>query len=152
MERAYALRNTASRERLRQLLTRLDDAAMRCPTRDGWTVSAVVAHLAFWDRFVLERWLQAERAAELVPPVLDDGLPDVINAAALPQWRALAPAIAAREAFEAATAVDEKIEQLSPAVAEAILASGRHALLDRDVHRGPHLDEIERALRREVPE
>src|SRR3972149_636281 len=119
MDRAYALRNTASRERLRQLLTRLGDAATRYPTHDGWAVSVVLAHPAFWDRFVLERRRQAE--------------------------------IAAREALEAATAVDGKIARLSPAAAEAILASGRHALLDRDVHRGPHLDKIERALRREAP-
>ena len=152
MDRAYALRNTASRERLRQLLTRLGDAATRYPTHDGWAVSVVLAHPAFWDRFVLERRRQAERAAELPPRVFDDSLPDVINAAALSQGRALAPAIAAREALEAATAVDGKIARLSPAAAEAILASGRPALLDRDVHRGPHLDEIERALRREAPE
>jgi hypothetical protein len=146
MDRPYVARNDAGRERLRQLVARLSDDLMRRRIDDAWTVSAVLAHLAFWDRFVLERWALAEREENLVPPVLDDAVQDMVNAAALPQWRELAPHVAAREALEAARAVDEKIERLSAAAVEAIVASGRLALVDRTAHRGPHLDEIERAL------
>ena len=147
MDPAHVARNDASRERLRQLVARLSDDLMWRRIDDVWTVPAVLAHLAFWDRFVLERWAQAERDGTLVPPVLDDAVQEMVNAAALPQWRETPPAAAAREALEAARAVDERIERLGAAAVDAILASGRLALVDRGVHRGPHLDEIERALR-----
>lgn len=147
MDSPYVTRNNANLERLQQLVARLSDDQMNHPIDNGWTVSAVLAHLAFWDRFVLERWIQTERDGKLVPPVLDDAVQDLVNAAALPQWRGTAPRVVAREALEAAAAVDEKIEQLSPAMVEAVLASERLALLDRTVHRGPHLDDIEHALR-----
>lgn len=147
MDRPYIGRNDASRERLRQLVARLSDAQMNRAIGNGWTVSVVLAHLAFWDRFVLERWNRAERDGALVPPVLDDSMPDLINAAALPQWQAMPPSIAARDALEAAATVDRKIEELSPAATRAVLASTRLVLLDRSMHREPHLDEIEDALR-----
>ncbi len=146
MDHSYVPRNDASRERLRQLVARLSDDLIRRRIDDDWTVPAVLAHLAFWDRFVLERWARAEREGTLVPPVLDDAVQEMVNAAALPQWRELAPRVAAREALEAAAMVDEKIARLSAAAVEAVVHSGRLALIDRTAHRGPHLDEIERAL------
>ncbi len=127
-------------------MARLNDDLARRRIDDVWTVPAVLAHLAFWDRFVLERWAHADREGNLVPPVLDDAVQEMVNAAALPQWRELAPPVAAREALEAAAMVDEKIARLSAAAVEAIVRSRRLALIDRTAHRGPHLDEIERAL------
>jgi hypothetical protein len=39
-----------ARQRLQVLVARLDDAELAYPLGDEWTVAAVLAHLAFWDR------------------------------------------------------------------------------------------------------
>jgi hypothetical protein len=68
----------------------------------GWTVAAVLVHLAFWDRqrlFTLKRWLQD---GQLLLP----GEPDVINDAVAVISKAIPPREAALLAVEAAEAID----------------------------------------------
>ena len=60
-DRTYIARNDAERARLRALVARLSDADLARPMPGGWTVAAVLAHLAFWDQRImvlLERWEQ----------------------------------------------------------------------------------------------
>ena len=73
---------------------------------------------------------------------------DVVNAAALPQWRALAPRDALREALEAAEAIDRKIASMPQAAIAVMLERDRWWMTDRSRHRNAHLDEIERAIAR----
>ena len=42
-----AARDSRERERLESLIDRLSDAELAYPLSDGWTVSAVLAHLAW---------------------------------------------------------------------------------------------------------
>ena len=59
--------NGTEREHLRTLANRLSEADLNHPLEAGWTVSAVLAHLAFWDHrslTLLEKW-QIERSLEL---------------------------------------------------------------------------------------
>jgi hypothetical protein len=81
-----------------------------------------------------------------VPPGIADGLADLINSAALEEWRALPPRVAARQALTASEAIEQLIAGLSDDAAAEIMASGRLGLLDRTLHWRGHLDEIERAL------
>lgn len=117
-DRTQLDRNAAERDRLTRLVARLgeDDLARPVGPGDGWTVAALLAPLAFWDRFVLARWERRLRDGGPIAP-LDDGLLDLVNAAGLPKWLAL-PAAAA-----AATVLDRHIADL------------------RD-----HLDDVERAF------
>lgn len=140
----YATRNAADRERLRALVTRLSEAELQRPLAAGWTVAATLAHLAFWDRFVLERWEQYDREGAFLD--LPDRLVDLVNAAMLPQWLALAPRRAAELALTEAEAGDRRIAGLAPEAVQAALATNRLAMLDRSRHRRAHLDELERAL------
>ena len=48
--------NDEQRERLSEIVQRLtaDDHARE--VMPGWTIGALLGHLAFWDRLVIERW------------------------------------------------------------------------------------------------
>lgn len=142
-ERAVRERNAHDRDRLRRLAGAAD-AALRRPLADGWTVAAVLVHLAFWDRWVEERWERYGRDG--IIEELPDGILDLANAAGLPGWLAVEPGAAAALALDAAEAVDRRIAALAPAAVVHALTTGRPAMVDRSLHRGPHLDEIERTL------
>lgn len=112
---------------------------------EDWTVAALLAHLAFWDRFVLARW-EAALGEGVLPMVLPSGAIDMINAAAQLQWSALPIRSAGPEAMRAAEAVDRRIEELPSEMVDRVRAHGLERMLDRSRHRTQHLDEIERAL------
>src|SRR6185436_16695974 len=59
IDRSYVTENNRERARLRALVDRLSDSELARPLEAGWTIAAVLAHLAFWDQRVLEliaRW------------------------------------------------------------------------------------------------
>src|SRR6185437_9369957 len=97
-DRTYGPRNDAARARLGAVAATLSDADLERPLSDGWTVAIALAHLAHWDRGVLEALEGWERGS---PPVFD-GDADTINAAGLVRWRAMSPRAAAQEAIAAA--------------------------------------------------
>lgn len=143
LEKAYIANNDAQRKRLETLVARLSDADLGRSLSHGWTVSAALAHLAFWDRYmmvVLERWEH-----EGVPPPSTSNV-DAINEAALHQWLALPPHVATSEMIAAAETIDRKIEAFALDLIAAITASGRDHYLDRSIHRREHLHQIEAAL------
>jgi hypothetical protein len=146
MDRTYVERNAAGLARLRALAARCTDDELQRPIEGGWTVAALLAHLAFWDQFVLARWKWAEREGLHVPQALDSAYQDLVNDAGMSLWLACPPREALRQALAAADAVDHYIAGLDDEVAAGLLASGRAPLVDRSWHRDPHLAEIERAL------
>ena len=146
MEQEHVARNAAERERLRALVARLSEEEWQCPLGDGWTVAAALAHLAFWDRYVLARWGQYDREGAFL--ALPDRHVDLANEAALPQWLALPPRRAAALALAAAEEVDRRIAELAPEAVAAALATDRPAMVNRSRHRRAHLDAIEGALGR----
>lgn len=145
MDRSFIVQNDSERERLTVLVARLCDADLGRSLGEGWTVAASLAHLAFWDRFVLARWDQALRD-ELAVPSLDDRLTEMVNAAGLGGWRAVPGRQAARLAVDAAEALDRAIERLPVEAVRTARDRGQHRLLDRSEHRRVHLDEIEAVL------
>ena len=59
MDRSHDTETDAERERLRSLVARLSDKELSRPMPGGWTVSAVLAHIAFWDAraiYFLDKW------------------------------------------------------------------------------------------------
>ena len=53
--------NAAENTALRKLVEGLSDDDLRTPMEAGWTVAAVLAHLAFWDQraiTLIEKWKQ----------------------------------------------------------------------------------------------
>jgi DinB family protein len=144
-DRSYVAQNTAQRQRLRALADRLSEDELRRPLPAGWTIAAVLAHLAFWDQRILvllERW---ERGAD--PRRLDAADVDWINDSAKALCLALPPRAAARLAVSVAEAVDRTLESLPGERLAANTAAGSPINLLRAQHRQEHLDEIERSLR-----
>jgi DinB superfamily len=142
VDRSYVARTAASRERLEKIVTRLRNDDYPRDAGGGWTISAVLAHLAFWDRLTLERLGRWERDGFTATPV--DA--DPINEAGRHGWLAIPGKDAAAEAVAAARVVDERMAQVREELVTAIVAAGRLRALDRSVHRNEHLDQIERAL------
>jgi len=139
----YVRANDESRARLRALVERLDRAELTQSPMQGWSVSALLAHLAFWDRFNVHRWRSRLAGTQL--PALDV-LDDLINEAALPGWNALPPEVAARDVLASAEEGDAFVAALTPEITLRWLAEGRPRSLYRSEHRREHLDDIDRAL------
>jgi hypothetical protein len=138
--------NSASRSWLGGIVGRLSETDMRSPIGEDWTVSALLAHLAFWDRFCRARWLHAQRMGTPTPAPLDDALLELINDADLSHWAVIPPRTAAEECLEAAERVDALIGSLDDEVARKVDAEGRRRLIDRSIHRREHLSSIEAAF------
>ena len=145
-DRAYVEQNDRERERLRALVGRLDDAALRSKVNEHWTVAGILGHIAFWDSRAL--WLagKIERGEAFSP---DDVEPDDvtwINDSARPLIHAIAPREAGRLALRMAEEIDARVAsleplQLWPANPKSLLNASRAS------HRAEHLDQIEAALR-----
>lgn len=140
---SYLQRNDASQARLRALVARLDDEQMGRPLGNGWTVSAALAHLAFWDRRTLQSLQDWPRNGLRASP----GDADAINARERSAWLAMPAEAAASDALGSAELVDREIASLPEPLVGAILASGRIRPLDRSIHRNEHMDEIDLASR-----
>ena len=145
-DRSHAAENDAERERLRSHVIRMSDEELGRPMPGGWTVAAVLAHLAFWDArasFLIDKW---GRGVEPSASDYEPEDPDWINDSAKPLCLALAPRAAARLALQLAEEADGKVEALSDDMLAKIRAAGSPFNLSRASHRREHLDEVERAL------
>lgn len=147
-ERSYVNENNGQRERLRALVSRLSDAELSRPISAGWTVAAVLGHLAFWDQRVLvllEQWRKA--GARAVPRALDHADVDWINDAGKPMLLALPPRRAAELVVSIAEATDRALESLPDEFVAANQAAASPLNLLRATHRREHLNEIDKTLR-----
>lgn len=134
--------NRRETERLRRLVATLDPAAYRVRLPNGWSIAATLGHLAFWDRQRLElmrRWAAGVECTNVYAG-------EVINNALSPIVERLTPAQAAAAALEAAEAVDALLLEVPDEVVAAALARPDKPNLDRGLHRGHHLDQIDAAL------
>jgi DinB superfamily len=138
--------NDESRQRLAALLDRLGGGDAELEIDDTWTVGALLAHLAFWDRLVQARWEYAIRTGAPTPPGLDEVLTDFINDASISIWRGIDPGRLAAVVTSAAETVDALIAGLPAGSVEAIAREGRPRLLDRSFHRSEHIAAIEGRL------
>ena len=105
---------------------------------DGWTVAMLLAHLAFWDRLVVQELRRWERDGTPPERISDD----LVNESLLDEWRALQPEAAAKLAVKAGRAVNRAVESVSEQVARQMLEEGHDRLLNRGLHRREHLDGI----------
>jgi hypothetical protein len=132
----------ASRERLRRLAEYTNDTDLARRADGQWTVTALLAHTAFWDRRAA--WLLRRCQDGLCEP--SPVHLDAVNESALPQWRLIPPRAAAMEALDAA----EEIDSLLAAADANLLADLRRSDIryDRSAHRNEHIDQIARVLGR----
>jgi len=147
-DRSYVAENLDQLARLRRVTDRLSDAQLSHPMPDGWTVSGVLGHLAFWDEPIvqlLDRWGADGRGP--APVGFDEAHVDWINDAKKPLCLGLATREAARIAIVSAEAADKRVAELSDALLAANAKAGNPVSVHRAEHRREHLDEIERELK-----
>ncbi len=141
-DRSFVDRNRASTKRIRDIAARLNDEEMQHPVGEYWTVAIALAHLAFWDRRVMDVLDRTERNNKLFIPEIDI----IVNDLSLPLWAAIPPRDAARIAIETAETLDKRIEAFSPALLEEIFTYNKR-WVERGLHRNEHLDEVDAALK-----
>jgi len=146
-DRTYVTQNDAERIRLRSLVARLSDADLARPMPAGWTVAAILAHLAFWDQRILVLLEQWEQSPSKPPRIENEADTDWINDASKPLLLALAPRLAADLAVTIAEAVDGKVAALPDDLVARNAAAGSPLNLLRAEHRAEHLREIEQVFR-----
>jgi uncharacterized damage-inducible protein DinB len=141
-DRSHDAQTDVARERLRTLVRRLSDADLARVMPGGWTVSAVLAHVAYWDAraiYWLDKWARGDAPA----PYEHENV-EAVNDAAKPLCLALPPRIAADLALRLAEEADGKVKALSEAMLAGIRATGGPPFnLSRAIHRKEHLDDIE---------
>ena len=138
----YSSENAAAREQLKSFLAGLTEIDLVHPMPAGWTVAAVLGHLAFWDQRALtliEKW----QKEGIGPSPIDT---DVVNEATRPLCLAILPRAAVETALTAAAAVDAAIAALSPEMIADIETNGKTVLLNHGKHRHTHINEISQAL------
>ena len=105
----YSRQNAESRKGLESLVHSLSDADLACSTDYGWTVAALLAHLAFWDQrmsVILKHWqTEGPDPSEIDSVAVNDALKVLCHA--------LEPRLAAKLAITAAEKIDLELESLS---------------------------------------
>ena len=144
---SYSEQNTQSRRRLETLVRGLSEEDFARSTDYGWTVSAILAHLAFWDlrmSAILQRW----QAEGLDPSPIDMM---VVNDALKVICHAMEPRAAAELALSAAEKIDRELEALMAEQAKEIeehaAATETQFRMNRSLHRDGHLNDIEALLK-----
>lgn len=144
----YSEQNAQSRRRLETLVPSLSDEDLARSTDYGWTVAALLAHLAFWDHrmsAILRRWQE-----EGLDPSPNDM--NVVNDALQVICHAIEPRAAAQLAISAAKKIDAELDVLSAErtqqLEEHAAATETQFRMNRSLHREGHLNDIEALLSR----
>jgi hypothetical protein len=143
--RDFVEENNTSRLELEQLIGRLDEESFNLQVGSGWTLSAALCHLAFWDQrvlFVLKKWQTVGFELSRLSPLCVDS----INQAATVIAQAVPGPAAAGLALSSAAAVDSQVAMTSDELAARILSEGFDRFLKRSLHRREHLQKIEKVL------
>ena len=143
----YSERNAQSRRRLETLVRRLSDEDLARSTDYGWTVAALLAHLAFWDQrmiVILRRWQE-----EGLDPSPIDSM--AVNDSLRVICHALEPHTAVELCLSYAEAVDAEFDALTAdftkQLEEHAAATETQFRMNRSLHRDAHLDDIEALLK-----
>jgi hypothetical protein len=122
------------------LTNRLSEEDLARSTDYGWTVAALLAHLAFWDQrmlTILRRWqTEGFDPSPMDAQVVNDSLRVICHAIEL----CLSSAEAVDREFEKLTS--EQVQQME----EHAAATETQFRMNRGLHRNAHLDDIEQML------
>lgn len=143
----YSQENTESRRKLESLVRGLSDEDLARSTNYGWTVAALLAHLAFWDHrmlVILRRW--QEQGFD--PSPIDAA---AVNDALRVICHALEPRTAAHLSVSAAEEIDAEFDKLTAdfvkQIEEHAEATSTQFRMNRSLHRNDHLKDIEALLK-----
>lgn len=142
MQNSFIQENTESRRNLEAIVRHLTKDDLCRSDASGWTVAALLAHLAFWDQRVivlLKRWKENGVDASPVDA-------NAVNDALKPLCLALDPTAAVELCLSSAREVDAELEAIGSKLMQEIQDSPNHFRFNRALHRRDHLSEIESLL------
>jgi len=142
VDRSFIEANRRSLDRMRMFVEAATEDDLRTEMPAGWTVAAVLGHLAFWDQRVQVVVDMSDEGVK--PPPYDEGSVDWINDTAKRFLLAMEPRAIAQLAVEIASRTDERVAYLSDDLLEE--ATQLWFTERRCDDRNEHLDEIEQAL------
>jgi hypothetical protein len=145
-DRSFERDNDQSRARLARLVETLRPAQLTVDLGEGWTVTSVLAHMGFWDRWQIERWTEMLAGRWSADDDSVHAAEHIANEALHPYWGSASAAEIPALALAAATTVDALIARAPDAIADALEGTSSAYLIHRHRHRGEHLDQIERGL------
>jgi hypothetical protein len=145
VDRSYIAENKTQLTRLQALLAGRSDAELARPMPAGWTVAAVLGHLAFWDQRALILLEHLEKTGTAPAGYSGEDV-DWINDAGKPMLLAVPPRRAAELSLSIGQAVDAKAAGLSDDHVAKNAAAGMPVSLNRGQHRIDHFADLERAL------
>jgi hypothetical protein len=142
IDRSYIDANRASLDRMRAFVAGASDGDLRTEMPAGWTVGAVLGHLAFWDERVTVIVDMLERDEK--PSPYDEEAVDWINDTSKRFLLAMEPRAVAELSLEIAAATDERLAGLSDD--RLLEVTQLWCTQERWRDRTEHLDEIDQAL------
>jgi len=145
MDRSYIDANRASLDRMRGFVAGASDQDLRTLMPAGWTVGAVLGHLAFWDERVTVILDMLEQGVK--PSPYDEEAVDWINDTAKRFLLAMEPRALAELSLEIAAATDARLAGLSDDALSEV--TQLWCTQERWRDRTEHLDEIDQALAKE---
>ena len=138
----YSEINRNSRNELISFIQQLSDKQLAHEMPAGWSVLAVLTHLAFWDLralILIKKW----QSEGITHSIIDT---DVINEVSRPLLLAIDPTKGKQLVIDVAEEIDLTIESLSPQFINDIEEKGKTVHLNRAKHRLMHIAEIKKAL------
>ncbi len=146
MTASFVQENDESRRRLKALTQNLSDRELALSTEYGWTVAALLAHLAFWDQrmvVLLKRWQETDLDASPIDSA-------AVNESIKPICHAVEPRRAVELCLASAEALDAELAALTPDLVKRIeahaQATSTPVRMNRALHRNDHLKDIELLL------
>jgi hypothetical protein len=142
----HVAENDRERERMRELIERLDDEQLRMPVNEYWSVAGVLGHIAFWDARIIALVGKRDRGVPFADSDTEPEDVDWINDASRPLIHAVAPDVLAQLSLQIAEQTDAAVAEIPPA--EMHPADPDSPIYGvRALHRAEHLDDIDAALR-----
>jgi len=140
--------NDRERDRMRNLIERLDQEQLRAPVNEYWNVASVLGHIAFWDARILALVGKRERGVPFAESDTEPEDVDWINDASRPLIHAVVPEVLADLSLQIAEQTDAAVATIPPEQMHPLDPNSPIYGM-RALHRAEHLDEIEAALRSE---
>ncbi len=146
MDTDFIQANAKERERLFRLTAELNCRELTRPVGREWTVATKLLHIAFWDRYCLEllkRWKSTQPSISTLDV-------DAVNESVKTLCAMIPCSAVCALVRDSAEAVDREIEGVTAELRSAVINAGRERILKRFIHRRAHLDQIEKALDRNL--
>jgi hypothetical protein len=143
VNRKFEAENARERARLCNLVQGMTDEELGLVLyEEGWTISAALGHLAFWDKRRLELIRKWKQAGVSPFPLIDD----IVNDVLVPFLSAIPPRANVNLAISIAEELDRELELASADFISSIESLGDEFALNRASHRKLHLDDIDALL------